>query len=162
MKICSLPTSTRAFLLLALFIFLTAFSFRWKHPSFTYHPNREIQIARDTVPDTARNVIADKVEIEASVDVHEWRSHLEKELVPVIEKAAAKKMHPGQYVVNIRFLVERDGSISDVKALNDPGYGLAKGAERVVKGGPKWMPGMVNGKVVRSYHTQPITFVISP
>jgi protein TonB len=57
--------------------------------------------------------------------------------------------------------VERDGSIADVKALNDPGYGLSKGAVDVVKKGPKWRPGEQNGRQVRSYHTQPITFVVS-
>jgi protein TonB len=60
----------------------------------------------------------------------------------------------------VRFLVERDGSIENVKALNDPGYGLARGAEQVVKSGPKWKPGIQNGNKVRSYHTQPIAFVI--
>ena len=69
-------------------------------------------------------------------------------------------MKAGTYTVNVRFLVEKDGSISDVVALNDPGYGLAKAAEKVVKTGPKWTPGQQGGKTVRSYHTQPINFVI--
>jgi protein TonB len=69
-------------------------------------------------------------------------------------------MKAGTYVVNVRFLVEKDGSINDVHALNDPGYGLAKAAEKVLKTGPRWSPGEQNGRKVRSYHTQPITFVI--
>ncbi len=77
-----------------------------------------------------------------------------------IEDAASSGMSPGNVTVNVRFLVERDGSITSVQALNDPGYGLAKGAEEVVKRGPKWSPGEQNGKKVRSYHTQPITFQI--
>jgi protein TonB len=114
----------------------------------------------DTLP--GNNEMAyEKVEVEASVDVAEWRKHLEKELQPVIEKAARKGMRVGKYTVNVRFLVERDGSLSDVKALNDPGYGLAKGAVAVIKSGPKWKPGEQNGRKVRSYHTQPITFMIA-
>ncbi len=70
-------------------------------------------------------------------------------------------MKAGQYTVQVRFLVELDGSITNVEALNDPGYGLSKGAVQVVKTGPKWTPGEVGGRKVRSYHTQPITFVIS-
>ena len=40
------------------------------------------------------------------------------------------------------------------------GYGLGKAAVDVVKKGPRWNPGIQNGKQVRSYHTQPITFVV--
>jgi periplasmic protein TonB len=107
------------------------------------------------------NKIFEKVEIEASVDVRQWRRHLESQLQRYIEDAASQGMNPGQYTVQVRFLVEKDGSITDVKSLNDPGYGLGKGAEDVVKRGPKWSPGEQNGRKVRSYHTQPITFVVS-
>jgi len=102
-----------------------------------------------------------KVEIEAKVDPKQWRRHLESQLQRYIEDAASNGMAPGQYTVQVRFLVERDGSIADVTALNDPGYGLGKGAVDVVRRGPKWAPGIQNGRPVRSYHTQPVTFVIS-
>ena len=69
-------------------------------------------------------------------------------------------MRAGNYTINVRFLIERDGRIADVKALNDPGYGLAKGSEKVVRTGPRWTPGEINGRKVRSYHTQPIIFSI--
>ncbi|HUC81769.1 MAG TPA: energy transducer TonB, partial [Flavisolibacter sp.] len=111
-------------------------------------------------PPEDENKVFEKVEIEASVNVAQWRRHLENQLGRYIEDAASSGMAPGNYTVNIRFLVERDGSITDVKALNDPGYGLAQGAVDVVKRGPKWSPGEQNGKKVRSYHTQPITFQI--
>jgi len=107
------------------------------------------------------NKIFEKVEIEAAVDVRQWRRHLESQLQRYIEDAASQGMSPGQYTVQVRFLVEKDGSITDVKSLNDPGYGLGKGAEEVVRRGPRWSPGEQNGRKVRSYHTQPITFVVS-
>jgi protein TonB len=106
------------------------------------------------------NKIFEKVEIEASVNINTWRRHLESQLQRYIEDAASSGMNPGTYTVNVRFLVERDGSITDVRSLNDPGYGLGQGAVEVVKRGPKWNPGEQNGRKVRSYHTQPITFVI--
>ena len=105
-------------------------------------------------------MIFEKVEIEASVNMLLWRKHLEVNLLPYIERAAKAKMKAGNYTVNVRFLVERNGAIADVKALNDPGYGLAKGCEKVVRTGPRWLPGEYKGKKVRSYHTQPITFLI--
>ena len=107
------------------------------------------------------NKIFEKVEIEASVNIAQWRRHLQSRLQRYIEDAAMDGMSPGRYTVNVRFLVEKNGNISQVKALNNPGYGLARGAEQVVKTGPKWHPGEQNGRKVRSYHTQPITFVIS-
>lgn len=106
------------------------------------------------------NKIFEKVEIQATVDRTKWRRHLERRLVRYIENAAGDGMPAGKYVVNVRFLVEKDGRISKVKALNNPGYGLARGAEQVVRSGPKWKPGIQNGRKVRSYHTQPITFMI--
>jgi protein TonB len=102
-----------------------------------------------------------EVEVEAKVDVQQWRLHLESNLMGPIEKAAKKGMKSGTYTVNVRFLVEKDGTISDVRALNDPGYGLAAASEKVVRTGPKWIAGEQNGRKVRSYHTQPMTFVIS-
>ena len=101
-----------------------------------------------------------KVDVEASVDRQQWIDHLTMNLRSVIEKAAKKGMKAGTYIVNVRFLVEKDGSITDVQALNDPGYGLAKASVKVLRTGPKWTPGEQNGRKVRSYHTQPITFVI--
>lgn len=104
--------------------------------------------------------IFEKVDVEASVDAKEWILHLQKTLQAPIEKAAKKGMKAGTYTVNVRFLVEKDGSINLVRAENNPGYGLAKAAEKALRTGPKWKPGEQNGKKVRSYHLQPITFVI--
>ncbi|HZH65569.1 MAG TPA: energy transducer TonB [Flavisolibacter sp.] len=106
------------------------------------------------------NKVFEKVEIEATVNAAQWRRHLESQLQRYLDDASSNGMNPGTYTVNVRFLVEKDGSITDVRALNDPGNGLGAGAAEVVKRGPKWSPGEQNGKKVRSYHTQPITFMI--
>jgi len=107
-----------------------------------------------------RNLVFEKTEVDASVDLALWRKHLETNLPPYLEQAANKNMKPGQYTVIIRFIVERNGSLSNVVALNDVGYGLTAAAMRVVRTGPKWKPAEQNGRLVRSYHTQPITFAI--
>jgi protein TonB len=113
-----------------------------------------------TKPKEDKNKVFEKVEIQASVNIAKWRQHLEQNLVGYINDAANAGMQSGTYNVTVRFLVERDGSINDVSALNDPGFGLAQGATQVIKSGPKWNPGEQNGIKVRSYHTQQITFVI--
>jgi hypothetical protein len=112
----------------------------------------------DTVP--RKEPIFTKVETEASIDKEDWQSFLRKNLQSVIEEAAVKGAKPGTYTVKVRFLVRKDGGISDFTALNDPGYGLAKKVEAIMKDSPVWNPGLQNGKPVNSYHTQPVTFVI--
>lgn len=63
--------------------------------------------------------------------------------------------------VYVSFIVERDGSVTNVKAISeDASPGLKKEAERVVKSFPKWIPGELKGKRVRSYVRLPITFVL--
>lgn len=105
--------------------------------------------------------VFEKVDVAPRVDIMKWRRQLEKHLQKPVEKAAKLGMKAGHYTVLVRFLVERDGSITDVRAMNDPGYDLAQASVHVVKTGPQWIPGEHNGRKVRSYHTQPITFVIS-
>ncbi|MBK9012885.1 MAG: TonB family protein [Saprospiraceae bacterium] len=63
--------------------------------------------------------------------------------------------------VVISFVVERNGSITDVKALNDIGGGCAKEAVRLVKTLPKFKPGL-NGKgePIRVQYTQSIRFTL--
>lgn len=58
----------------------------------------------------------------------------------------------------VSFVVEKDGSMTDIKVLKDPGYGLGKEAVRVLKSmKKKWEPGIQNGKAVRSTFTLPIS-----
>jgi protein TonB len=61
-------------------------------------------------------------------------------------------------VVRVQFIVDRDGNISEVQALNDPGEGLSEEAVRIIKKGPKWRPAEQNGHKVIYRHTQAIVF----
>ncbi len=55
----------------------------------------------------------------------------------------------GKMQVFVYFVVERDGSLSDMKATRDPGYGLGNEAIRVLKSiKTKWSPGIQNNKPV--------------
>ena len=56
------------------------------------------------------------------------------------------------------FVVERDGSISDVKVVKSVDPSLDKEAVRVLKSMPKWIPGKQNGSAVRVKYTVPVTF----
>ena len=60
--------------------------------------------------------------------------------------------------VYVSFVIERDGSITDITVVKDPGYGLGKEAIRVLKSiKAKWTPGILNGKTVRTAYNLPIT-----
>ena len=56
------------------------------------------------------------------------------------------------------FVVERDGSITDVKVVKSVDPSLDKEAVRVLKSMPKWIPGKQNGSAVRVKYTVPVTF----
>ena len=59
--------------------------------------------------------------------------------------------------VYVTFVVEKDGSLTDIKVLRDIGYGTGKEAIRVLNKCPKWIPGEQNGKKVRVLYSLPIT-----
>ncbi len=59
--------------------------------------------------------------------------------------------------VYVTFVVEKDGSLTDIKVLRDIGYGTGKEAIRVLNKCPKWNPGIQNGKPVRVLYSLPIT-----
>ena len=60
--------------------------------------------------------------------------------------------------VFVRFIVEKDGSISNIDILKGIGGGCDEEAKRVVNSMPKWKPGFQNGKPVRVYYNMPIVF----
>jgi protein TonB len=59
--------------------------------------------------------------------------------------------------VYVTFVVEKDGSLTDIKVIRDIGFGTGKEAIRVLKSCPKWNPGEQNGKKVRVLYSLPIT-----
>lgn len=63
--------------------------------------------------------------------------------------------------VTVRFIVEKDGSISDVKPILSVHPLLNKEAVRVVESMPKWTPGKHNGKPVRVRFNLPVMFKLN-
>lgn len=70
-------------------------------------------------------------------------------------EAKAKDIH-GKVIV--AFVVERDGSLGDVKIRRGIGYGCDEEAIRLIKSMPKWTPGKQNGKAVRVSMMLPVSF----
>lgn len=88
-----------------------------------------------------------------------WSNYLMNNLdrnLPYRNKAV-----PGKYTVKLNFVVNKNGEVENVKAENDPGYGTAKEAIRVIENGPKWIPAEQNGKKVNSLVKQVIVFNVA-
>ncbi len=62
--------------------------------------------------------------------------------------------------VFVQFVVERDGSLTDIKTLRGPSETLKEEAIRVLQKSPKWSPGIQNGRPVRVQYTVPINFTL--
>lgn len=72
---------------------------------------------------------------------------------------AAENNIQGKVFMN--FVIEKDGSITDVKVLRGVDPALDKEAIRVIKSMPKWKPGKQRGKPVRVSFNLPITFTLT-
>jgi TonB family protein len=71
-------------------------------------------------------------------------------------KAAYEKKIQGK--VHMKFVIERDGSISSIEALSSPDQLLTDAAIEALKKSPKWTPGKQDGKTVRVSFVLPIDF----
>jgi len=99
-----------------------------------------------------------QVESEFKGGIKSWIDFIRKTLNP--EVPANNGAPPGKYVVDVSFVVDAEGVLSDIIATRDPGYGTANEAIRVFKLSPKWLPGYQNGIAVKSRKRQKITFVV--
>lgn len=101
-----------------------------------------------------------KVEIEASFPGGDiaWRKYLEKAL-PAFDPAD-HGAPISYYTVVVQFIVDKEGNITEVKPLTSYGYGMEEEVVRIIKKGPKWSPAILNGKPVKAYRNQPVTFVV--
>jgi protein TonB len=86
---------------------------------------------------------------------HAWMIFLQQNL-EYPSKAVRKKI---QGTVVVQFIVNKDGSISDIQALSGPEE-LKQAAMDVIKKSPNWKPAFQFGKYVKSYKKQPVGFAL--
>ncbi|RYD99403.1 MAG: TonB family protein [Sphingobacteriales bacterium] len=84
-----------------------------------------------------------------------WAGYLMKTL------EAPAKAKPGIYTVRYRFVVNKDGSLSNFEVLSSPGRIFDQEVLRLLKASPKWAPAVQFGRYVKAYRTQPVSFMIS-
>ena len=77
----------------------------------------------------------------------------------IYPKLALKKQIQGRSIC--QFIVEKDGSISHIRVVRSSGNkSLDRAAIRVIKTMPKWTPGRLQGKIVRTTYALPVNFRI--
>lgn len=89
-----------------------------------------------------------------------WKQHIFKTIHPDV---ASENGAPAgkNYTVIVSFIVDKDGSVKQVKAENDSGYHTAEEAERVVRSSVKWKPAIMLNKPVVYRQRQQITFQVT-
>ncbi len=120
-----------------------------------YEPPPDAMSKSDTTKDGV--VVFEKVEMEAKPNF-DWKKFLQKNLngnIPQNNNAPK-----GTYTVIIKFVVNKDGNLSNFTFSKNPGYGTTEEVLRIIKKSPKWKPAIQNGRIVNSWHTQPVTFVV--
>ena len=105
------------------------------------------------------NKIFEKIEVEATTNQKAWVEHISKKTQ--LPDSVIKDIPAGSYKVNVQFIIDVHGIIGQIKALNDPGYGLAKRAMYAVssyKG--EWTPANQCGRNVKAYRKQQVVFIV--
>ena len=106
------------------------------------------------------DLVFTKVPIEAGTNEKAWADHIKRRTQ--LPDSISKNIPVGTYKITVQFIIDKMGNIGDIKALNDPGYGLAQRAERIVssyKG--EWRPAVQCGRQVKAYRKETIVFVIT-
>ncbi|RYZ00231.1 MAG: hypothetical protein EOO11_02260 [Chitinophagaceae bacterium] len=105
-----------------------------------------------------------KVDVEADYPggLPAWKQFLYSNLNPdPIASALPKKTKYFEQTARVQFIVCSDGTVCNVKVLNDVLPAVRREAERVIRQSGTWVPAEQNGRKVKAYRTQPITFVIT-
>jgi len=129
------------------------------HDSLVGYAVKDTLPVKDTIEIDGQAFI--RVDEEASFPggAEAWSSFLERHLkadVPVKRKAPA-----GQYLVVAQFIVDQKGNLTDLKPLTAHGYGMENELLRVLKKSPRWKPARINGRPVKAYRKQPLTFMVT-
>jgi hypothetical protein len=79
-----------------------------------------------------------------------------------IAKAKEQKVPSGRYTVIVRFAVNADSTLSDIKPVGPKvGYGFEDAAIKLVQESGKWIPAHVEGKHIKSHLQLPVNFTIT-
>lgn len=112
----------------------------------------------DSYPVSDSIIVRPEIESAFPGGTNSWRSFLVKNLngATPVDNGAPE----GTYTVIVQFIVDKDGNISDLKALTNHGYGMEEEVLKLLKKSPRWEPAIQNGRQVKAYRRQPVTFQV--
>ncbi len=103
--------------------------------------------------------VFEKAEVEANTNKKAWAEHIMKKTQ--LPASILKDIPAGTYKINVQFVIDKHGNIGQIKAKNDPGFGLARRAENVISTyNGTWRPATQCGRNVNAYRIQPVIFII--
>jgi periplasmic protein TonB len=99
-----------------------------------------------------------KVEVEASFPGGEnaWNEYIRSAIEKNIKKIMRNK--PSVGTCEVQFIVDKDGTITNVEALTLKNSTLAEIFTDAIKKGPRWKPATIDGKPVKAWRRQKVTF----
>jgi protein TonB len=102
--------------------------------------------------------IFSKVEVEAYFPGGEqqWNLYVQQQVEKNIDKIVKEKKSAG--TCEVQFIVDKDGTVTNVEALTLKKSYLAKVLVNAIKDGPKWVPAFQFGKPVKAWRRQKVTF----
>ena len=104
------------------------------------------------------NLIYDSNSINVKPEFPEGLENLNTFLIKTGIKAKTKKEEKTETKMFAMFVVEKDGSLSDVKVLGKVESGRAEELKKVLMDLPKWIPGKQNGTIVRVLYVLPLLY----
>lgn len=128
-----------------------------KDPEIVNPPKVEEETKVVEAPKEDPNQVFTKVEVEAQFPGGEgkWNQYVQRE----VEKNIDDLVDDGQAgTCEVQFIVDKEGNVSSVEALSMKGSKLAEVAVNAIKRGPKWIPAIQNGRQVKAWRRQKITF----
>ena len=138
--------------------------------------NQDQEGTKDRTVEAVRNDIAVNVPPPPVEKKEEVKQVVENKVFDIAEQMPSFKGNVNQWLASnlsypavaaengvqgrviVQFVVEKDGSVSNVQVVRSVDPALDREAVRVVKGMPKWNPGMNNGQPARVKYTLPVTF----
>lgn len=124
--------------------------------------SESVTIASGTSKDSVG--IFQNVEQEAEFPggIEAWRNFLYANLNPDAPfKELPKRTKHFKQTAIVQFIVCTDGTVCDVKVINDVLPSIKSEAEQAIKKSGKWEPARLNGQGVKAYRKQPITFYVN-
>ncbi|MBR4149644.1 MAG: energy transducer TonB [Rikenellaceae bacterium] len=117
---------------------------------------QNIEVVEEVVEDDAPFIIAEEMPKFQGGDLMKFRSWVQGKLK--YPQIAQENGISGK--VTLTFVIERDGTLTNIQVMQSPDRSLADEAVRVLQSSPKWTPGKQRNAPVRVRYTLPVEFRI--